>query len=77
MTQVLMAMRIAHQALQRNTLRSTLTMLGVIIGVAAVIAMLAIGQGAQAVIRAQIASLGSHSLIIQQPSPEGEGTERG
>ena len=37
----------------------------VIIGVAAVIAMLAIGQGAQAVIRAQIASLGSHSLIIQ------------
>jgi ABC-type lipoprotein release transport system permease subunit len=52
-------------------------MLGVIIGVAAVIAMLAIGQGAQAVIRAQIASLGSHSLIIQQPPPEGEGTERG
>ena len=46
MTQVLMAMRIAHRALQRNTLRSTLTMLGVIIGVAAVIAMLAIGQGA-------------------------------
>ena len=37
MTQGHMAMRIAHQALQRNTLRSTLTMLGVIIGVAAVI----------------------------------------
>ena len=68
MTQVLMATRIAHLALQRNPLRSTLTMLGVIIGVAAVIAMLAIGQGAQAVIRAQIASLGSHSLIIQPGS---------
>ena len=58
MTQMFMATRIAHLALQRNPLRSTLTMLGVIIGVAAVIAMLAIGQGAQAVIRAQIASLG-------------------
>jgi hypothetical protein len=64
-----MAMHIAPWALQRSTLRSTLTMLGVIIGGAAVMAMLAIGQGAQAVIRAQIASLGSHSLIIQQLSP--------
>ena len=45
MTPVLIAMRIAHRALRRNTLRSALTMLGVIIGVAAVIAMLAIGQG--------------------------------
>jgi putative ABC transport system permease protein len=47
MTQVLMAVRIAHLALRRNPLRSTLTMLGVIIGVAAVMAMLAIGQGAE------------------------------
>jgi putative ABC transport system permease protein len=77
MTQVLMAMRIAHRALQRNTLRSTLTMLGVIIGVAAVIAMLAIGQGAQAVIRAQIASLGSHSLIIQPGSTSQSGVRYG
>src|SRR5262249_24023920 len=68
MPQVLMAMRIAHRALQRNTLRSALTMLGVIIGVAAVIAMLAIGQGAQAAIRAQIASLGAHTLGIQPGS---------
>ena len=77
MTQVLMAMRIAHLALQRNRLRSTLTMLGVIIGVAAVIAMLAIGQGAQAVIRAQIASLGSHSLIIQPGSTSQSGVRYG
>ena len=68
MTHVLMAIRIAHRALRRNTLRSALTMLGVIIGVAAVIAMLAIGQGAQAAIRAQIASLGSHTLVIQPGS---------
>lgn len=68
MTHVLMAVRIAHRALRRNTLRSALTMLGVIIEVAAVIAMLAIGQGAQAAIRAQIASLGSHALVIQPGS---------
>jgi len=77
MTQVLMAMRIAHLALRRNPLRSTLTMLGVIIGVAAVIAMLAIGQGAQAVIRAQIASLGAHSLIIQPGSTSQSGVRYG
>ena len=77
MTQVFMAIRIAHRALRRNTLRSTLTMLGVIIGVAAVIAMLAIGQGAQAAIRAQIASLGSHTLIIQPGSITQSGVRYG
>src|SRR5215467_15194918 len=77
MTQVLMAMRIAHRALQRNTLRSALTMLGVIIGVAAVIAMLAIGQGAQAAIRAQIASLGSYTFVIQPGSMTQSGVRYG
>src|SRR5262249_12884175 len=77
MTQVLMAIRIAHRALRRNTLRSALTMLGVIIGVAAVIAMLAIGQGAQAAIRAQIASLGSHTLVIQPGSMTQSGVRYG
>ena len=77
MTQVLMAMRIAHRALRRNTLRSVLTMLGVIIGVAAVIAMLAIGQGAQAAIRAQIASLGAHALVIQPGSTTQSGVRYG
>ena len=77
MTQVLMAIRIAHRALRRNTLRSALTMLGVIIGVAAVVAMLAIGQGAQAAIRAQIASLGSHTLVIQPGSMTQSGVRYG
>jgi putative ABC transport system permease protein len=54
-----------------------LTMLGVIIGVAAVIAMLAIGQGAQAAIRAQIASLGSHTLVIQPGSMTQSGVRYG
>lgn len=72
-----MTIRIAHRALQRNTLRSTLTMLGVIIGVAAVIAMLAIGHGAQAAIQAQIASLGANALIIQPGSTSQSGIRYG
>ena len=77
MTRLRMAVRIAHWALRRNTLRSALTMLGVIIGVAAVIAMLAIGQGAQAAIRAQIASLGSYTLIVQPGSVTQSGIRYG
>src|SRR5262245_18096251 len=72
-----MAIRIADGALRRNTMRSALTMLGVIIGVAAVIAMLAIGQGARAAIRAQIASLGSHALVIQPGSTTQSGVRYG
>jgi putative ABC transport system permease protein len=59
-----MAIRIAHRALGRNKMRSALTMLGVIIGVGAVIAMVAIGQGAQASIGAKIASLGANTMIV-------------
>jgi len=54
----------AFRALQRNKMRSFLTMLGIIIGVAAVIAMLAIGQGAQFSVEQQISSLGTNVLII-------------
>ena len=60
----LMTVRIALRALARNKLRAFLTMLGIIIGVGAVIAMVAIGEGAKATIRAQIASLGTNVLII-------------
>ena len=54
----------AFRALQRNKMRSFLTMLGIIIGVGAVIAMLAIGQGAEYSVQDQIASLGTNVLII-------------
>jgi putative ABC transport system permease protein len=54
----------AFRALQRNKMRSFLTMLGIIIGVGAVIAMLAIGQGAEYSVKDQIASLGTNVLII-------------
>jgi putative ABC transport system permease protein len=54
----------AFRALRRNKMRSFLTMLGIIIGVAAVIAMLAIGQGAEYSVQQQINALGTNVLII-------------
>ncbi|MET0388462.1 MAG: ABC transporter permease [Polyangiales bacterium] len=57
---VLMALR----EIRRNTLRSLLTILGVVIGVAAVIALVTIGDGATAKVRADISSLGNNMLII-------------
>src|SRR5262245_49847965 len=74
---VLMTMRVARRALGRNKLRSALTMLGVIIGVGAVIAMVAIGQGAHASIQAKIASLGANSLIILPGSTTQSGMRLG
>ena len=60
----LMNLAIAMQALRVNKMRSILTMLGIVIGVAAVIAMIAIGNGAQQRLQEQIASLGSNLLIV-------------
>ena len=55
---------IALRALRRNKLRSTLTALGIIIGVASVVAMVAVGNGAQAKIESQVSALGQNLLII-------------
>ncbi len=60
----LATLRIALAALRINKLRSALTMLGIIIGVAAVITMVAVGAGAQARVEDQIKSLGSNLIII-------------
>jgi len=60
----LMTFRIALRALARNKLRAFLTMLGIIIGVSAVIAMVAIGEGAKSTIRSQISALGTNVLIV-------------
>ncbi len=54
----------AFRVLNRNRLRAGLTMLGIIIGVGAVIAMVSIGEGAKAAVRAQIASLGTNMILI-------------
>ncbi|HWP07880.1 MAG TPA: ABC transporter permease [Polyangiaceae bacterium] len=61
-------LRIALRALSRNRLRSFLTTLGVIIGVAAVITMTAIGEGAKARIQAAFASMGTNMLVVSPGS---------
>jgi len=60
--------RIAYRALQRNKLRAFLTMLGIIIGVAAVIAMVAIGQGSKQSIHDQLSSMGSNMITVSPAS---------
>jgi len=57
-------LRVAWQALRRNATRSFLTMLGIIIGVGAVITSMAIGSGAQAAVLAQIESLGANLVVV-------------
>ncbi len=57
-------LRIAMRTLARNKLRSALTMLGIIIGVGAVIAMLGVGQGAQKTMQDQIQAMGSNMLFV-------------
>src|SRR5581483_1507733 len=64
MTSLVPCFKIAYQALLTNKVRAALTMLGIIIGVAAVIATVAVGSGATARIGQQIASLGSNLIII-------------
>jgi len=59
------AMRIAWEAILKNKIRSFLTMLGIIIGVAAVIIMVAISKGTETTIQEQITSLGSNLLFVQ------------
>ena len=59
-----MTMVTAFRVLGRNRLRAGLTMLGIIIGVGAVIAMVGIGQGAKEAVRAQVATMGTNLIIV-------------
>ena len=77
MTRLLASFRIALRALMVNKMRSTLTMLGIIIGVGAVIAMIAVGSGAKARIAEQIASMGSNMLIVLSGSSTSGGLRFG
>ena len=70
-------LRIAFRALRRNKLRSALTALGIIIGVAAVIAMVGIGNGAKAQVEAQIASLGQNVILVFSGSTTASGIRTG
>jgi putative ABC transport system permease protein len=69
--------KIAFRALRRNKLRSVLTALGIIIGVAAVIAMVGIGNGAKAQVEAQIASLGQNVILVFSGSITSSGIRTG
>ena len=77
MTRLLASLRIALRALTVNKMRSALTMLGIIIGVGAVIAMIAIGSGAKKRIAEQIASIGSNLLIVLSGSSTSSGVRFG
>ena len=68
LTVFLMTLRVAFRSLRRNPLRSTLTMLGIVFGVAAVIAMVAISQGADAFIQDRIQSLGTNIVVVRPGS---------
>ncbi|MCA1649657.1 MAG: ABC transporter permease [Acidobacteria bacterium] len=61
---ILMALRIALKALNRNKMRTALTMLGMIIGVGAVITMVALGKGAQSAIEAQVKAAGTNMINV-------------
>lgn len=66
-------LRLAWRALLRNKLRALLTMLGIIIGVAAVITMVSIGQGSRQSIRSQLSSMGSNMITIRPYSRQTAG----
>ncbi|WP_246507328.1 ABC transporter permease [Nitrospira defluvii] len=67
----------ALRILSRNRLRAGLTMLGIVIGVGAVIAMVSIGQGARAAVQAQVASMGTNVIVIMPGSTTVSGVRGG
>jgi putative ABC transport system permease protein len=72
-----MTLLTALRALRRNKMRSALTMLGIIIGVAAVITMVSIGQGADAAVQRQILSLGNNMLMVIPGATTASGVRSG
>jgi putative ABC transport system permease protein len=77
MNQIVASVKIALRALRVNRTRSALTMLGIVIGVAAVIAMVGVGTGATARIQAQIQSIGSNLIIVLPGSLSSNGVRLG
>jgi putative ABC transport system permease protein len=72
-----MILRISLKALSRNKIRSVLTMLGIIIGVGAVIAMVSVGQGAQRQVQEEIAAMGTNTLMVWTGSMRSMGVRGG
>jgi putative ABC transport system permease protein len=74
---VLAVLRMSFWALGRNKMRSALTMLGIIIGVGAVISLVSIGEGARGLVEAQLQSIGTNIMYVSPRSIRGEGGARG
>ncbi|HSR57823.1 MAG TPA: ABC transporter permease [Candidatus Binataceae bacterium] len=72
-----MAMTAAARALRRNKMRALLTMLGIFIGVGALVAMVAVGDGARASVQAQIQSLGTNLLVVMPGATTANGVRAG
>src|SRR5437660_11569545 len=70
-------LKMAGSALRRNVMRSVLTTLGIIIGVAAVIAMMEIGKGSSTAVEQTIASMGANNLLIQPGTASSGGVSFG
>jgi putative ABC transport system permease protein len=77
MNKLIVSVKIALRALRVNRTRSALTMLGIVIGVAAVIAMVGVGTGATARIQAQIQSIGSNLIMVLPGSLSSNGVRLG
>src|SRR5213076_2329075 len=71
------ALRVAIYALRRNVMRSVLTCLGIIIGIAAVIAMMEIGEGSSHAIQQTIASMGVNQIGIEPRATASAGVSSG
>src|SRR5437763_15571314 len=69
--------KVATQSIRKNKMRAALTMLGIIIGVAAVVVMVAVGYGARTRIRAQIDNLGTNMIVITPGAAQQAGVSQG
>ncbi len=75
LSRILSAMAIAFRQVRRNKLRAGLTIIGIMIGIAAVVTMIALGRAARSSVSNQVASLGSNALIIFPKSPRASGVK--
>ena len=73
----LTTLNIALRALAKNKMRAALTVLGVVIGIAAVTAMVSIGQSAGALVRGELESFGTNVIVIQPAARERSGVRSG
>src|SRR5262245_30716808 len=73
LSRFLSSVLIALRMVRRNKLRASLTIIGITIGIAAVVTMIALGQGASSSVARQVESIGSNALIIFPRSPRSSG----